>query len=414
MPPTLPTDDRAHPTAAPAAADSEHLSIIYCGNDWSAENRTSSHHIATRLGAACRMVYVECPGMRPPSGSRRDVGRVFRKLAAWFRGTRDSGAGFPVATLIQFPFHRFGVVRWINRHLARWSLRRLARRHRLRNVVLYMTIPHTSPLIGTLGERLVVYYCTDDHASFPGVHADAVRSMDEEATRKADLVFVASETLLSAKRALNPHTVLSPHGVDAAHFASARDASGPIPPEIAELRRPVIGYFGLVERWMDWELVDWLAARRPDWQFVIVGRVAIPEGELPNRPNVHFLGKRPYADLPAYGRRFDATIIPSRLDHQFAQHASPLKLREYLAMGAPVVATATPENRKFADVIALAENRDDFLEHLTRAVATPITPAAAERRMARVADQTWDARAATVLDAIRVRLAERKHGVART
>jgi glycosyltransferase involved in cell wall biosynthesis len=294
----------------------------------------------------------------------------------------------------------------VNQFVARWTVRRLMRRYGLRQPVLYMTIPHVAHLIGRLGERMAVYYCTDDHSAFPGVSAEVVRAMDEAATGKSDLVFVASETLLESKLTLNPHTLLSPHGVDAAHFASARDPRGPVPAEIAALTGPIIGYFGLVEQWMDWDLVDWLATQRPGWQFVIIGRVAIPQEQLPRRPNIHFLGRRPYADLPSYGRRFTAAIIPSRLDHRFAQHASPLKLREYLAMGVPVVASTTPENRKFADVIDLAEDRAQFLSHLDRAVARPLTPGDAARRMARVADQTWDARAAAVLTAVRGRLAE--------
>ena len=220
---------------------------------------------------------------------------------------------------------------------------------------------------------MAVYYCVDDYSAIPGVNVEAVRAMDDEATRKSDLVFVVSETLLRAKQAANPNTRLSPHGVDARHFAAAR-RPGPVPADIADLNGPVVGYFGLVEEWMDWEMVDWLAGRRPHWQFVMIGRVGVPQERLPVRPNLHFLGRRPYAELPAYGRRFDAAIIPSRLDHRFAQHASPLKLREYLAMGVPVVAAATPENRKFADVADMAETRDQFLAHLDRAVGRPITP----------------------------------------
>lgn len=391
-------------TRVPILKPDLRLPVLYFGNDWSAENRTSSHHIATRFGSMCRMIYVECPGLRAPSGSKRDVSRIIRKMATWIRGTRDSGLGFPVATLFQFPFHRFGVVRLLNRIVATWSLRVLMRRHRFRRPVLHIVPPHMAHLIGRIGERLAVYYCVDDYTAYPGVDVEMVRKMDEEATRKSDLVFVVSETLLGTKRTVNPNTFLSPHGVDSKHFARARQPGG-VPNDIAELKGPIIGYFGLLERWIDFELLDWLAAERPGWQFVMIGRVAIPAAELPARSNLHFLGKKSYDELPDYGRRFDAAIIPSRLDHQFAQHASPLKLREYLAMGVPVVASATPENCKFADVVDLAENRTQFLTHLDRAVNHPINLEDAQRRMARVADQTWENRADAVLATIYARLA---------
>ena len=113
-------------------------------------------------------------------------------------------------------------------------------------------VPHLSHLVGGVGERLAVYYCIDDYSAYPGVNVEAVRAMDDETTRKADLVFVASETLLAAKQALNPNTHVSPHGVDVAHFAPARRPGLPVPADIADLTGPVVGYFGLVEESIDW------------------------------------------------------------------------------------------------------------------------------------------------------------------
>jgi glycosyltransferase involved in cell wall biosynthesis len=231
--------------------------------------------------------------------------------------------------------------------------------------------------------------------------------MDDEMTRKADLVFVVSDTLVHAKRAINPNTHLSPHGVDASHFGLARQP-GKIPADIADLKGPIIGYFGLIEEWFDMELLVWLAEQRPNWTFVLIGRIGLSSANVPTMPNILFLGKKPYADLPLYGRRFDAAIIPSNLKHRFAQHASPLKLREYLAMGVPVVATATPENQKFADAIHLAENREQFLACLDEAVSRPITAEDAKKRMERVANQTWEARTEALMDVVSRKLRNRK------
>src|SRR5207248_2047898 len=128
----------ADPSRYPEAGAPDRLDVLYFGNDWSADNRTSSHHIATRLGQRCRLVYVECPGLRPPGGSKRDVGKVVRKLAACCRGPRDSGAGFPVVTLFQLPFHRFRAARALNRFLARRAVRGLVRRFGLKNPVVHM------------------------------------------------------------------------------------------------------------------------------------------------------------------------------------------------------------------------------------------------------------------------------------
>ena len=87
----------------------------------------------------------------------------------------------------------------------------------------------------------------------------------------------------------------------------------PYPPIRLGLARPVIGFFGLIEHWIDLELIDYLAEQRPDWNFLLIGRVAVPPDQVPSRANIHWIGKRPYESLPAYGKQFDAAIIPFRL-----------------------------------------------------------------------------------------------------
>jgi glycosyltransferase involved in cell wall biosynthesis len=223
--------------------------------------------------------------------------------------------------------------------------------------------------------------------------------MDEELTREADYVFVASDTLLKDKLRLNPNSHVSPQGVDFDHFSRAQDANLDVPADIMPFPRPVVGFFGLIERWIDLDLVNYLAEKRPQYTFVLIGRVAVPDEELPQRANVHYLGKRPYDILPNYGRAFDATIIPYRLTQQVL-HANPIKLREYLAMGKPVVSVSTPEIDKFADVVEIAQSRDEFLQKLDNVLAQPSVPAEVQRRMDRVAASSWDARVQEVLEVL--------------
>jgi glycosyltransferase involved in cell wall biosynthesis len=374
--------------------------IIYFGNDWFAENRTSSHQIARWLARHYKVYYVECPGLRAPKGSGRDLLKIWRKLWRFLRGARPVPEGLMLMTLFQIPLHRFALVRVCNRFLILRTLRRLIRREHLERPVLWFLIPHLGLVIGNLNERLAVYYCIDDYAALPDVNIEAVRQMDEESTRKAGLVFVASDTLLDEKRRLNPQTFCSPHGVDFAHFARAQDPELPVPPDVAGLTRPVIGFFGLIERWIDLDLVDYLASKRPHWQFVLIGRVAVPEDSLPRRPNIHYLGKRPYDSLPAYGKAFDAAIIPYHLTQQVL-HANPIKLREYLAMGKPVVSVSTPEIDKYKDVVEIGHTKEEFLAKLDQVTARPPTVDEINRRMDRVRPEGWDARMWIVLETVR-------------
>lgn len=377
--------------------------ILYFGNDWFAENRTSSHHIARWLGERYRVYYLECPGLRPPKGEGRDISKVWSKLLRFLGGTTTVSEQLRVRTLLQIPLHRYRVVRWINQVLISLTVKWLMWREGIERPIAWFLVPHLAPMVGHLGERLSVYYCTDDHASLPDVDPGAVRALDEDLTRRADVVFVASETLLEAKRRLNPQTYVSPHGVDLAHFGRALDASCPTPDDLRGVARPIVGFFGLIERWIDLDLVAYLAAQRPAWSFVMVGRVAVPAGEVPRLGNLHFLGKRAYERLPAYGRLFDAAIIPYRLTPQVL-HANPIKLREYLAMGRPIVAVSTPEIEKYADVVAIARSPEEFLACLDAAIARGAVAEDVQARLARVAGEGWDVRLARVLDVVKRRL----------
>jgi glycosyltransferase involved in cell wall biosynthesis len=373
--------------------------ILYFGNDWFAENRTSSHQIARRLAKDFHVYYIECPGLRAPSTSGRDLKKIWSKILRFARGCTTVEGGIKVRTLLQVPLHRFALVRKLNQAFIVLTLRWLMWREGVRNPITWFMVPHLSSIVGRLGERLSVYYCIDDYASLPDVNPEAVRAMDEELTRKADLVFVASETLLEAKRRINPETRVSPHGVDFEHFHAACEGRLPVPSELERVPRPIVGFFGLIERWIDLDLIEFLAKQRPAWSFLLIGRVAVPADEQPRSPNVHLIGKREYSQLPAYGQAFSAAIIPYRLTTQVL-HANPIKLREYLAMGVPVVSVNTPEIDKYSDVVGIATSREEFLAKLDAALARPSTPEEIEARVQRVAVEGWESRLNAVLEVI--------------
>jgi len=196
--------------------------------------------------------------------------------------------------------------------------------------------------------------------------------------------------------------VFSPHGVDAELFGRARDPATVVPELARGLQSPVVGYFGSLHDWIDLELIDWLAQSRPHWTFLLVGHAAADVSSLRARGNVVLAGARPYAELPGWAKAFDVAIIPYRLNRQVL-NANPLKLREYLATGKPVVSVSNPEIDTFAHVVGIAQGREDFLARIELALADD-TPDASAKRIAAVAGDTWDARVdavvARVVDAL--------------
>lgn len=376
--------------------------IVYFGNDWFAENRTSSHHVATRLAQRLPVLYVDSPGMRAPNASGRDLKRAARKLLAAFRRPTRVADGLWHCTVPQLPFRRLPGVDAFNRLFGRWAVRRALRLAGIRKRISWFVVPHPGVHAGRLGEDLVVYYCIDDYAAHPGVDAALIAQRDEALSRRADLLCVAPPALLDAKRALNAHTVFSPHGVDVALFAQAQDPSTPVPALARDLPRPVVGYIGSIHEWIDVPLIQWLAQQRPQWTFLLVGHAHVNVDGLRALPNVRLAGAQPYTSLPQWSKAFDAAIIPYRLNRQVA-NANPLKLREYLAAGKAVVSVRNPEIEKFAHVVRLVDGREQFLAALDAAVADD-APEAVAARMAAVADQTWDARVDAVLAEVAARL----------
>lgn len=385
--------------------------VVYFGNDWFADNRTSSHHVARQLADRTRVLYVECPGLRAPAVNSRDAGRIVRKVVRAFRPAVKISDRLTVKTLVQWPAHGSKMVARINRAwcgtTARWAMRSLGPEA----PVAWCTVPHVGGFVGDLGARAIVYHCIDDYSALPGVDVEAVRAMDDSLTRTADLVIAASGPVFDARRALNPNTILVPHGVDFEHFARARHGSFPSPAEIADIQGPIVGFTGLIERWIDVDLVGWLAKQLPHATFVMVGRVAIPPEQLPSAANLRWLGARPYERLPEYGARFDAAIIPYRLNAQ-VHAANPLKLREYLSMGLPVVAVSTPEIDKFGHVVSIARTPETFRDAVAAALKEPRDAASVERRQAVAREGTWAARVDEIWERVQRVMDEKARGVA--
>lgn len=394
------TSTRQDPPTANQRITADNFSIVYFGNDWFAENRTSSHHIARLLGEKVPLLYVESPGMRAPSATKRDLKKLGRKLLNAFKRPRPVGDHMWIVTMPQIPFRRFPMVRRLNEFYGRFVIGRAIHRLGMRNVISWFVVPHPGPLAGHLGENYTVYYCIDDYSGLPDVDRDEIRRLDDDLTRVSDQVFVASRTLLDRKRALNTSTRYSPHGVDFDHFSQASNPSLPVPAGANNLSHPVIGFFGSISGWIDLELIADLARARPSWTFLLIGMASVDIHRLQQFDNIVLTGTQSYASLPDWARAFDVAILPYLRHHPGAINANPLKLREYLATGKPIVAVSTPEIDRFSHCIRIANSAGEFLLQIEDALAND-TQSDARRRMQEVMTSTWEARVTTVIEAVR-------------
>jgi glycosyltransferase involved in cell wall biosynthesis len=383
------------------------LRIIYFGNDWFAENRTSSHHVARRLARQFPLLYVASPGMRAPQMTGRDLRKLFHRLGQVLEQPRQVEKNLWVCTVPQIPFRNLPAVAWLNRRFGRWAIRRAMRALPFERSISWFVLPHPGFLAGQLGEEYIVYYCIDDYAAHPHMDREEIQRMDEELTRRADQVFVASPRLLERKRAAAPTATFSPHGVDAEMFRRVSDPATQVAAGAANLRHPVIGFFGVLGEWIDMDLLEYLGSMHPDWTFLIVGRVAADVSQLRKLGNFVFPGPQPYQSLPGWAKAFDVAIIPYQIGNEQILNANPLKLREYLATGKPVVSVPTPEVDRFAHCVRIGATKEEFLNQVEQALAGDTV----EQRQARweaVKDQSWEARVQEVWQVVEQGLHRKK------
>jgi UDP-galactopyranose mutase len=220
----------------------------------------------------------------------------------------------------------------------RSMLERLFADYEIREHLLWYYTPMAIGWTQHLQPLATVYDCMDELSAFKGAPV-ALKDCERELFERADLVFTGGQSLYEAKRDQHKSVYAFPSSIDAQHFAQARCIKDD-PADQAEIPHPRLGFFGVIDERMDLELLDGIAAARPDWHLVIIGPVVkIDEAQLPRRANIHYLGGKSYKELPCYLAGWDVALLPFARNES-TRYISPTKTPEYLAAGKPVVSTS--------------------------------------------------------------------------
>lgn len=252
-----------------------------------------------------------------------------------------------------------------------------------------------SAMFAPYGDRLgdgqvVVYDCMDELANF----ADAPQGLRDAEARlleRADVVFTGGRSLYESKKDRNANVHCFPSAVEPEHFAKALDPALPLPADVAGLPRPIFGYYGAVDERLDYELIAALADANGDGSVVLVGpTIKVDPASLPKRANLHYLGQKSYAELPAYLKAFDVCLMPWALN-EATRTISPTKTLEYMAGGKPIVSTPVRDVvRDHGDLVFVAEDIPSFVEMAMNAVDR-FDDARREAGRARAQASGWDA-----------------------
>jgi UDP-galactopyranose mutase len=241
-----------------------------------------------------------------------------------------------------------------------------------RPLIAWYYTPMMLPFSRHLDVSVTVFDAMDELSKFRFAPAQLLE-LEQELIDRADLVFTGGSSLYEAKKGRHDSVHLFPSSVDRKHFAKARNTLAE-PQDQAEIRRPRLGFYGVIDERFDTELLDQVAAMRPDWSFVMIGPVVkISEQDLPKRPNIHYLGGKKYEQLPAYLSGWDVALMPFAMNES-TQFISPTKTPEYLAGGKPVVSTPVRDVvRHYGQLegVGIASDAESFVAECERMLKLP-------------------------------------------
>lgn len=343
--------------------------FIVFSDDWG-RHPFSCQHIMKHFLRSNRIIWVNTIGIRSPQLRVYDIKRSFEKFRMCLLGSSNNIESHDNLTIINpfiIPYNNIKAIRFFNKKSVVSKVKNFMFQLGIKKPIVLTTFPNTVDYIHAFNEIAHIYYCVDDFINWPGVNKGLVRAMEDKLLEECDLVLATAEELCLKKKQKNKKPILLPHGVDFDHFRSGC-RKDKLPKGLRSITKPIIGFFGAISPWLDFDLIINIANTRPDWSFVFIGPADTDIKRLAKFKNIYFVGKVSYEKLPEYAAAFDVATVPF-LINELTVSVNPLKILEYLACGLPVVTTNLPETRKFSDVIYIANDFRDFLENIERALS---------------------------------------------
>ena len=374
--------------------------ICFSGQDWWCHNRAhSDFQLMMRVARQRPVLLVNSMGMRVPRPGKttHPARRIARKAASVGHLLRRPVPELPL-------FHVFTPLsvpisgpRWrsANARFVRAQVEVARRWIGIDDPVVMCTLPTSWDVVRDMDRRALVYNRSDKHSAFGEADQEAIRALELDLLRAADVVEYTSHELMAEEAFLTGERAhFLDHGVDLELFR--RRPAAEEPADLAAIPHPRIGYFGGLNGYqIDFALFERVARALPDAHLVLIGRADAELGGWTELPNVHLLGHRSHEEIPQYGSGFDVAIMPW-LDNEWIRYANPIKLKEYLALELPVVTTYFAEVERYRDLVTVAESPEAFIAGVVAAL-TDGGGATGPARRAAVADASWDRRADTLV-----------------
>ncbi|HCD33974.1 MAG TPA: hypothetical protein DER01_16305 [Phycisphaerales bacterium] len=363
--------------------------LVVFSDDWG-RHPSSCQHLVNELIHDMPALWVNTIGMRLPRITASDIKKIAGKLKQWTQPKTDSTplpANLRVINPLMYPGFRNGLQRRVNAQLLSRQINRQLDTQTSKQRIAITTIPVVADLVGKLNVDHWVYYCVDDFSVWPGLDSSVMQAMEEQLVRQVDRVIAVSDNLVKRLEQWTPQIDLLTHGIELDHWQT--QTTNPSPAWAQRHNSEMIFLFwGLIDPRLD---TQWCLKLAAYGKLVLVGPVQSIDPKLAEHPNIVLPGSCAYADLPSLAQHADVLVMPYA-DLPVTRAMQPLKFKEYLATGKPIVARNLPGILDWQDCADLVADDETFI---TRVVQRSVggLPALQQQARNRLQNETWQCKA---------------------
>ena len=369
------SNDHSMASASAVPLDQNRPLIVF-GEDWGT-HPSSTQHIVKVLGQNRPVIWLNSIGLRKPKFTGHDVVRLFNKVKSFIVNqasttTEDINVNtgnsdhFIIINPLVIPCADSWLSLKVSQCILKWQLKLACKKLAIINPIIWSSLPTSVDYLALFDNAPCVYYCGDDFNSLAGVDHKFVSQKEGELVAKSRYIFTASEKMLA--RFPPEKAVNIPHGVNFSLFSDQVETT---PLDLPQ-GKPIAGFYGSISAWLDQDLLVQTIKALPYWNFVFIGKADCNVDKLQQFTNVYFLGPKPHNDLPKYIQNWNVAMLPF-VDNKQIQMCNPLKLREYLASGTPVVTTNFNALKGYRQYLQVASETTPFYQAILLANAE-ITP----------------------------------------
>ncbi len=376
--------------------------ICFAPGDYWSMNPSCATHLMKQFAKTNRVLYINPFSSDLIGGLKRKKGlgqRILRKLKSLTKSLRKADEHFYVFSPLFLPFHGISWIDRFNNTFLRFQIKTICRFLKMKDPILWLENVRAADLLNSFEDSFKIYHVSDlfENDTYTSDRHGQIRR-EKQIYEQSDIVICVSHQLYDFKKANRNDVYYIPHGVDVDAFEKAMNGSPPL--QITkDISKPIAGYFGTLTAHNDIELWEYCARQLKNVSFVFAGQITGGDySNLQNMPNVHFIGKIPYEQIPILCSQFDVGMLAWKTG-KWIESCNPLKMLEYMACGKPIVSVPIKEAEQYADLIGVARHKEEFCKKLNEAIESD-NPEKVTQRLEIARRHSWQTHAEQISDII--------------